>query len=60
MDQGAELVLHVGDISYANGNPGIWETFMDYIEPYACGWLHVGGGWGARQGMCWALCMWVG
>lgn len=32
---GAELVLHIGDISYANGDPDIWDTFMDYIEPYA-------------------------
>ena len=32
---GAELVLHIGDISYANGDPDIWNTFMEYIEPYA-------------------------
>ena len=32
---GAELVLHVGDISYANGDPDIWNMFMDYIEPYS-------------------------
>ncbi|KAK9842562.1 hypothetical protein WJX81_006229 [Elliptochloris bilobata] len=32
---GAELVLHIGDISYSNGDPDIWDTFMDYIEPYA-------------------------
>ncbi|KAL3137475.1 hypothetical protein ABBQ38_004764 [Trebouxia sp. C0009 RCD-2024] len=30
-----DLVLHVGDISYANGDPEIWDTFMDYIEPYS-------------------------
>ena len=35
VEAGAELVLHVGDVSYANGDPDIWNTFMDYIEPYA-------------------------
>ncbi len=30
-----DLVLHVGDISYANGNPDIWDTFMHTIEPIA-------------------------
>ncbi|KAK9829258.1 hypothetical protein WJX72_004835 [[Myrmecia] bisecta] len=35
LDGGAELVLHIGDISYANGDPDIWDTFMDYITPYA-------------------------
>ena len=35
VDAGADLVLHVGDVSYANGDPDIWNTFMDYIEPYA-------------------------
>jgi hypothetical protein len=25
--------MHVGDISYANGNPVIWDSFMDAIEP---------------------------
>jgi hypothetical protein len=28
-----DLVMHVGDISYANGNPVIWDSFMDAIEP---------------------------
>lgn len=32
---GVDLVLHVGDISYANGVVKIWDTFMRYIEPYA-------------------------
>ena len=35
VEDGADLVLHVGDISYANGDPDIWDAFMDYIEPYA-------------------------
>ncbi|KAG1677551.1 hypothetical protein FOA52_014449 [Chlamydomonas sp. UWO 241] len=30
-----DLVLHVGDISYADGKPGAWDTFMDLIEPIA-------------------------
>ncbi len=34
-DRGADLVLHVGDISYANGEVRIWDSFMRYIEPYA-------------------------
>lgn len=33
---GAELVLHIGDISYANGDDEIWDAFMDSIEPFAC------------------------
>ncbi|PSC73373.1 inactive purple acid phosphatase 2 [Micractinium conductrix] len=32
---GAELVLHIGDISYANGVEEIWDTFMESIEPFA-------------------------
>jgi hypothetical protein len=31
----ASLVLHVGDISYANGDPDIWDSFMDGIQPIA-------------------------
>lgn len=31
----AELVLHIGDVSYADGDPKIWRSFMDAIEPYA-------------------------
>jgi hypothetical protein len=30
-----DLILHVGDVSYANGNPDIWNSFMDGIEPVA-------------------------
>ena len=29
------MLLHIGDISYANGDPAIWDTFMEEIEPYA-------------------------
>lgn len=28
-----DLVLHVGDLAYANGDHQIWEAFMDSIEP---------------------------
>jgi hypothetical protein len=35
LDRGADLVLHMGDISYANGEVRIWDAFMRYIEPYA-------------------------
>ncbi|WIA30488.1 hypothetical protein OEZ86_000572 [Tetradesmus obliquus] len=31
----ASLILHVGDISYANGDPDIWDSFMDGIQPIA-------------------------
>jgi hypothetical protein len=31
----ASLILHVGDISYANGKPEIWDSFMDGIQPIA-------------------------
>ncbi|BDA43217.1 probable inactive purple acid phosphatase 27 [Coccomyxa sp. Obi] len=34
-DRGADMVLHMGDISYANGEVRIWDAFMRYIEPYA-------------------------
>ncbi|KAI8466730.1 MAG: metallophosphoesterase [Monoraphidium minutum] len=30
-----DLALHVGDISYANGDPDVWDTFMESIEPLA-------------------------
>ena len=30
---GADMVLHVGDISYANGDGAVWDSFMDAIEP---------------------------
>ena len=32
---GADMVLHMGDISYANGEVRVWDAFMRYIEPYA-------------------------
>lgn len=31
----ASLVIHAGDISYADGNHDIWDEFMDAIEPVA-------------------------
>ena len=30
---GADMVLHVGDISYANGDGAVWDSFMAAIEP---------------------------
>ena len=30
---GADMVLHVGDISYANGDGDVWDSFMAAIEP---------------------------
>ena len=35
LERGADLVLHVGDIAYANGDVAIWDTFMAEVEPYA-------------------------
>lgn len=32
---GADMVLHVGDIAYANGRAVVWDSFMDAIEPAA-------------------------
>ncbi len=29
------LIAHVGDLSYANGNPSLWSSFLDSIEPLA-------------------------
>lgn len=29
------LVLHVGDISYAGGDPVVWKTWFDLVEPVA-------------------------
>jgi len=29
------MVMHVGDLSYADGTPSAWPTFMDLIEPVA-------------------------
>eukprot|EP00775_Hariotina_reticulata_P005096 gene5096-5337_t len=31
----SDLILHVGDISYADGDPDIWDSFMDSLEPIA-------------------------
>ena len=31
----AALILHVGDLSYANGDPDIWDSFFDGLEPFA-------------------------
>jgi len=33
VDDGADMVLHVGDISYANGDGDVWDSFMAAIEP---------------------------
>ncbi|HVL33011.1 MAG TPA: metallophosphoesterase family protein, partial [Actinomycetota bacterium] len=30
-----DLVVHAGDLSYANGNDPVWDTWLDVIEPYA-------------------------
>jgi len=38
-----DLMLDVGDISYANGDPRIWEAFMSVIEPFASQFLWVAG-----------------
>ncbi|KAK9868893.1 hypothetical protein WJX84_002861 [Apatococcus fuscideae] len=35
VDNGVELAFHQGDIAYADGDPRVWNTFMDGIEPYA-------------------------
>lgn len=32
---GADMVVHVGDLSYANGREYVWNSFMDSIEPAA-------------------------
>jgi hypothetical protein len=32
---GPSFALHAGDLSYANGHPGVWDEFMDSIEPIA-------------------------
>jgi hypothetical protein len=54
------FILHVGDISYADGDPEIWDSFMDSIEPIASrvpymvaiGNHEVGG---TRAGGCWVV-----
>ena len=38
-----DVMLDVGDISYANGNPYIWEAFMNVIEPFTSQFLWVAG-----------------
>lgn len=30
-----DFIMHAGDLSYANGHPGVWDEFMDFIEPVA-------------------------
>ncbi|KAI8467130.1 MAG: Metallo-dependent phosphatase-like protein [Monoraphidium minutum] len=35
LPSGLDLALHVGDVSYADGVPEIWDAFMDSIEPLA-------------------------
>ena len=30
---GADFLLHIGDVSYGEGNVGVWESFMGIIEP---------------------------
>ena len=30
-----DFALHVGDLSYGEGNVGIWDAWLDLIEPYA-------------------------
>jgi len=30
-----DFLLHVGDLSYAEGNVNVWDTWMSYIEPYS-------------------------
>ncbi len=34
-EQGLDLVLHVGDLSYAVGHGYIWEQWMNLISPVA-------------------------
>jgi hypothetical protein len=29
------MVLHVGDVAYADGNADVWDSFMEEIEPIA-------------------------
>ena len=30
-----DFLLHIGDLSYAEGNVNTWDTWMSYIEPYS-------------------------
>jgi hypothetical protein len=42
---GADLLLHVGDVSYADGRAGRWDAFMALVEPAAArAPLHVAAG----------------
>ena len=38
-----DLMLDVGDISYANGDPFVWEAFMSVIEPFSSQSLWIAG-----------------
>ncbi|GBF97889.1 hypothetical protein Rsub_10244 [Raphidocelis subcapitata] len=31
----SDFLLHVGDIAYADGNPEVWDSFLDAISPLA-------------------------
>lgn len=33
--QKADIIIHMGDISYADGDSSLWDEFMDKIEPFA-------------------------
>ncbi len=35
VEAGADLVFHVGDVSYADGREYVWNSFMNAIEPAA-------------------------
>ena len=35
VDEGSELVVHCGDISYARGHAYLWDQWHQIIEPYA-------------------------
>jgi hypothetical protein len=34
-ESGAQLALHIGDISYARGWGFVWDYFFDLVEPVA-------------------------
>lgn len=40
-----DMVLHAGDMSYANGEPSIWDEFMTAIEPIASRIPYMVGPW---------------
>lgn len=31
----AELMLHVGDLSYGDGDPEVWDSFLESLSPFA-------------------------